>query len=209
MTDTPKTAEVRVRQLKIIVAELEADNERLAKLADSTIEANAAAHGAESRAERAEADNTRLTADRAAMRGTLAHLIEFADMTGQGCAKQQEDARAVLSADHPGDKLLAVVSAAQKWRRERMKGVEQAKLALVALEDTLAALPSANPDSGEDGSTKPMWFSNDGKPEEEWVCQGSRDGDCVWPKCPQIRDGEPKRSGRHCPLDNWPDEEVG
>ena len=32
-------------------------------------------------------------------------------------------------------------------------------------------------------------------------CQGMRDGDCIWQHCPQERDGEPKRSGRHCPLD--------
>lgn len=31
----------------------------------------------------------------------LAHLIEFADSTGQGCAKQQEDARAALSRARP------------------------------------------------------------------------------------------------------------
>ncbi len=33
-------------------------------------------------------------------------------------------------------------------------------------------------------------------------CQADRDGDCVWTKCPQARDGEPKRTGRHCPIDD-------
>ena len=32
-------------------------------------------------------------------------------------------------------------------------------------------------------------------------CQAGRDGDCIAPQCPQLRDGEPKASGRHCPLD--------
>lgn len=32
-------------------------------------------------------------------------------------------------------------------------------------------------------------------------CQCGDDGDCTWASCPQLRDGEPKRSGRHCPLD--------
>lgn len=32
-------------------------------------------------------------------------------------------------------------------------------------------------------------------------CHAGRDGDCVWPACPQLRDGEPSKSGRHCPLD--------
>jgi len=34
-------------------------------------------------------------------------------------------------------------------------------------------------------------------------CQAARDGDCDWKLCPQERDGEPSRSGRHCPLDDW------
>ncbi len=32
-------------------------------------------------------------------------------------------------------------------------------------------------------------------------CHSQRDGDCIWERCPQLRDGEPKKSGRHCPLD--------
>lgn len=33
------------------------------------------------------------------------------------------------------------------------------------------------------------------------TCMGSRDGDCCWSECPQLRDGEPGANGRHCPLD--------
>lgn len=33
------------------------------------------------------------------------------------------------------------------------------------------------------------------------ACHSGSDGECSWAKCPQARDGEPKRSGRHCPLD--------
>ena len=32
-------------------------------------------------------------------------------------------------------------------------------------------------------------------------CAAGRDGDCVHAHCPQLRDGEPQASGRHCPLD--------
>ena len=32
-------------------------------------------------------------------------------------------------------------------------------------------------------------------------CHAAQDGECFWPKCPQERDGEPNKSGRHCPLD--------
>lgn len=32
-------------------------------------------------------------------------------------------------------------------------------------------------------------------------CHGDRDGDCSWEHCPQLREGEPAATGRHCPLD--------
>jgi hypothetical protein len=32
-------------------------------------------------------------------------------------------------------------------------------------------------------------------------CHSGSDGDCSWQLCPQNRDGEPMKSGRHCPLD--------
>lgn len=32
-------------------------------------------------------------------------------------------------------------------------------------------------------------------------CHAQMDGDCEWIDCPQLRDGEPERSRRHCPLD--------
>lgn len=38
-------------------------------------------------------------------------------------------------------------------------------------------------------------------PTRDDTCHADRDGDCDWEGCPQLRDGEPKKSGRHCPLD--------
>ena len=32
------------------------------------------------------------------------------------------------------------------------------------------------------------------------TCHADRDGGCSWSECPQVRDGEPYRSGRHCPI---------
>ena len=32
-------------------------------------------------------------------------------------------------------------------------------------------------------------------------CRANKEGDCVYSKCPQLRDGEPVRSNRHCPID--------
>ncbi len=38
-------------------------------------------------------------------------------------------------------------------------------------------------------------------------CAASRDGECGDSRCPQLRDGEPGRTGRHCPLDINRDDE--
>jgi hypothetical protein len=32
-------------------------------------------------------------------------------------------------------------------------------------------------------------------------CQADDDGDCAWAGCPQLRDAEPRATGRHCPFD--------
>jgi len=37
--------------------------------------------------------------------------------------------------------------------------------------------------------------------EDARTCHADRDGDCTWEGCPQLRDGEPEKTGRHCPLD--------
>lgn len=38
-------------------------------------------------------------------------------------------------------------------------------------------------------------------------CAAARDGECSHPQCPQTLDGEPVRSGRHCPIDSWGDDD--
>lgn len=38
-------------------------------------------------------------------------------------------------------------------------------------------------------------------------CAAARDGECFHAQCPQLKDGEPVKSGRHCPIDNWSDDE--
>ena len=38
--------------------------------------------------------------------------------------------------------------------------------------------------------------------DDRTACRAAKDGECHWASCPQERDGEPKKSGRHCPLDN-------
>ncbi len=38
-------------------------------------------------------------------------------------------------------------------------------------------------------------------------CQSGSDGECNHPGCPQIKDHEPHRTGRSCPLPHWTDDE--
>jgi hypothetical protein len=38
-------------------------------------------------------------------------------------------------------------------------------------------------------------------------CAAGRDGECGHAQCPQLRDSEPAKSSRHCPLDNHNNEE--
>ena len=33
------------------------------------------------------------------------------------------------------------------------------------------------------------------------LCHSAKDGECRWDRCPQSLDGEPTKTGRHCPLD--------
>lgn len=37
-------------------------------------------------------------------------------------------------------------------------------------------------------------------------CQAGRDGECRWQYCPQLRDGEPGKTGRPCPILREPEE---
>ncbi|WP_186130451.1 hypothetical protein [Burkholderia gladioli] len=38
-------------------------------------------------------------------------------------------------------------------------------------------------------------------------CAAGSDGECKHAQCPQIRDNEPNATGRHCPIDNWGDDD--
>lgn len=38
-------------------------------------------------------------------------------------------------------------------------------------------------------------------------CHGASDGECIWKSCPQLRDDEPHKTGRHCPLDRYGDDD--
>jgi hypothetical protein len=62
------------------------------------------------------------------------------------------------------------------------------------------------PSCGEELSVWPA--SDAGEPTyievRTTACHAGSDGDCSWSGCPQLRDGEPRATGRHCPLDFQP-----
>ena len=41
----------------------------------------------------------------------------------------------------------------------------------------------------------------------EPYCRAQKDGDCIYSHCPQIKDNEPFKTGRHCPLDVYTDDD--
>lgn len=48
----------------------------------------------------------------------------------------------------------------------------------------------------------------DGKFYWEVICHSHNDGECHWKFCPQLRDKEPAKTGRHCPYDSAEDHEA-
>lgn len=50
--------------------------------------------------------------------------------------------------------------------------------------------------------------ANREKYEDRERCHAAMsDGECYAETCPQLRDGEPAKTGRHCPIDTWVDDE--
>lgn len=65
----------------------------------------------------------------------------------------------------------------------------------------MAHLAAAQPSQAQAGAG----IADAGKPLTR--CAAGRDGECNHPQCPQIRDDEPKKSGRHCPVDTETDDD--
>ena len=181
----------------------EADNERLAKLADVSIEMTVAADGAEKKAERLAAENAGLREALATFTRPEAYSVSNTAMI--------EYAHQALAGD--GSAVLAVLEAARKWGndyREPKLTVEQFGTISNRLLEALAKLDSednwlerqldsSNAETEAWSDEKKRIYGID---SEDIQCHADRDGECVWSKCPQLRDGEPVKSGRHCPLDS-------
>lgn len=59
------------------------------------------------------------------------------------------------------------------------------------------------PEALAEALRRALWAGSNDRPR----CHAERDGECNWEHCPQARDGEPKKTGRHCPLDTRDDDE--
>lgn len=73
----------------------------------------------------------------------------------------------------------------------------------------LAAAPSkiVVPElSEEDKQNRVLRVNVEVPPRALERCAAARDGECIHQQCPQLRDNEPAKSGRHCPLDHDEDE---
>ena len=110
-------------------------------------------------------------------------------------------------AGHPFDELVSFIRTQASGAlavTENVKGSVQEQVANM-VEDLVEQ-------SLQTGSKQPEW------PTIVWHirafspqlnlprCHAASDGECTWKHCPQLREGEPKKTGRHCPLD-WLDEE--
>lgn len=79
----------------------------------------------------------------------------------------------------------------------------------VRTEDSSPPSPPANPSVHPEEhveeifAAQPLPRQPDGllmPPRPQGRCRSASDGDCDWPGCPQLRDGEPAKTGRACPL---------
>jgi DNA adenine methylase len=68
-----------------------------------------------------------------------------------------------------------------------------AEIARKARRKVRESKPAVTPD--------PLSSAEPGELFELKRCQAARDGECNDVQCPQLRDGEPAKTGRHCPLD--------
>lgn len=78
--------------------------------------------------------------------------------------------------------ILATADAA--WKRNERDAKAKAKPRLVASKPKPPRMPNGS-------------------------CHANSEGDCDWRRCPQIRDGEPEKTGRHCPRDIHDEDDEG
>lgn len=114
-------------------------------------------------------------------------------------------ARAVLVIDggalaiRVGDRLVGILAVnviasgdREKWLAHRQEALAEALIAY-------APAPAAEPPRDK----RQLAILSPYRQElaDKGHCMADDDGDCTWAECPQLRDDEPRKSGRHCPRD--------
>ncbi|WP_216675155.1 hypothetical protein [Paraburkholderia elongata] len=143
-------------------------------------------------------------------------LDEYMDSFGKTNRELLEDMWKTLYDKLPDDGRISEYLRAHDAAGRALKDKEARKPVVVnTLKDILAASPAAPTQSAH--VPKPGRKTRQEKINEsrEIVaarlqhlerplngrCAASNDGECSHSQCPQLRDGEPEKSGRHCPLD--------
>lgn len=96
-------------------------------------------------------------------------------------------------------------------RADRAEIASYFRAALASVPEPSASEPAPDADplaEWESAAIDAGWITEpapDADREAGGECHASSDGECHWARCPQIRDGEPVKSGRHCPLDDRED----
>jgi hypothetical protein len=88
--------------------------------------------------------------------------------------------------------LLREVAALKRHDPNGVRGFKRSTLTLNVPHELLARI-----DEVTKPVSAPLWHLErplNGR------CAADRDGECSHSQCPQLRDGEPVKSGRHCPL---------
>jgi hypothetical protein len=123
--------------------------------------------------------------------------------------KRLRDALAALKApsremvEYLGDLATDAIRAARE--EGRREGFERAREMAAAL--AYSRGPMGRGESEYDRMARDIRAMRDVAGESRNRCHAGQDGDCSWTQCPQSRDNEPERSGRHCPLDVRSDDE--
>lgn len=132
---------------------------------------------------RLEAENTRLKGENIAnVERSSEQIVRLKQqLTDAEAQLAQAQARAEIT-----NAMVPHVQALRKLYWYTVKSPNGAQVEFNALWTLLDMLPTENPPSQG--------------------CHAGQDGDCIWAECPQLRDGEPVKSGRHCPLDRPSDE---
>lgn len=80
---------------------------------------------------------------------------------------------------------------------ERLDGLRSAGFEILELHTYVAGDAASPPEAQPAEQRKPRPL--DGR------CAADSDGDCTHPDCPQLRDGEPEKTGRSCPIHKDPE----